>query len=74
MFGFFKYIAVLCEMKVKTKTKSNRGGVRAGSGAKPIDDPKIPVTFYVRKSIVYSYVNIGEFRNNYKDLFVLKEK
>lgn len=34
----------------KANHKSKRGGARPGAGRKKADDPKIPVTIYVRKS------------------------
>ena len=37
---------------MKPKKKSTRGGARAKSGRKPIEDKKIAVTFYVRQSEV----------------------
>jgi hypothetical protein len=34
------------------KKKSVRGGARKGSGRKPVKDKKVPVTFYIQKSVV----------------------
>lgn len=56
------------------KTEPTRGGKREGAGRKAIKDPKIPVTFYIRNSIVKSYGNIDKFRDNFKELFTLKQK
>lgn len=32
--------------------KKTRGGPREGSGRKPVDDPAVPITFYVKQSVV----------------------
>lgn len=32
--------------------KKSHGGPREGSGRKPVEDRMVPVTFYVRKSIM----------------------
>jgi hypothetical protein len=37
---------------MKPKKKSTRGGARAKSGRKPVEDKKVAVTFYVRQSVV----------------------
>lgn len=32
--------------------KKTRGGPREGSGRKPVDDPAVPITFYVKQSVL----------------------
>lgn len=34
------------------KKKPTRGGARAKSGRKPVEDKKVAVTFYVRQSVI----------------------
>ncbi len=49
------------------------GGARKGAGRKPVEDPKVPVTIYVKESIINSLGGIEILREElYKQISKMK--
>lgn len=51
-----------------SKNKSKRGGVRAGSGRKPVENKLIPVTLYVRESVINQHGGVESLRGYLRGL------
>lgn len=56
------------------KKKTTRGGARARSGRKPVEDKKVAVTFYVRQSVVERIGGMQEAKKLAVHLFDLNVK
>lgn len=49
------------------------GGARKGAGRKPVEDPKVPVTIYVKESLINSLGGIDSLREElYKQVDNMK--
>lgn len=49
------------------------GGARKGAGRKPVEDPKVPVTIYVKESIINSLGGIEILREElYRQISKMK--
>ncbi len=49
------------------------GGARKGAGRKPVEDPKVPITIYVKESLINSLGGIDSLREElYKQVSNMK--
>jgi hypothetical protein len=58
----------------KKETKSARGGVRKGSGRKPVEDPKVMIPLYVETSVINTLGGFEEVRKACYDFLKAKSK
>ncbi len=55
------------------KASKVHGGARKGAGRKPVEDPKVPITIYVKESLINSLGGIDSLREElYKQVSNMK--